>query len=101
MQDEGGKFGRQFRAEGMQVAKVPEHFCMLSLEEWGDHSKDVHCQRCKKKRRKPQGVQHDSIRCWTCDSFGCEEGFVMCLSCLPVVLRTELRTWDDYSDMLF
>ena len=96
MKDETGKLGRQWRVAGtndVQLAKVPEHDCWVTLDEWAEHFKDVTCARCKKVRLRPQGAQADWMRCWKCDG-RCDERFEICLSCVPVVLRTESKKWD-------
>ena len=92
MHDETGKCA-QFRTEvGHQWAKVPEHSCLLVLDEWGEKNTYFTCDKCEEERLRPPGAQADCKMRWMCDA-GCELSFQICMSCVPVVVRTEIKDW--------
>jgi hypothetical protein len=76
----------------LQMARSQYHKCELVLMEWKKSAKFV-CHNCEETYEKPVDASEDAKKAWICDKDECEDdGFTACLKCVPVILRTEIRT---------
>ena len=71
----------------VQFAQSDYHECELFLVEWGSWDKYV-CHHCEEVITRPVDATNEAKRSWHCDM--CEDGSMVCMVCIPVLLRTEL-----------